>query len=99
MNSLKKQNYSIASLEAALKAIKAGEISLRKASEKYGIPRSTLHDKLKEKQPECMGTCGPKTILNPLEEEKIVSWIKNLKIYPLFSVSDNNYQSVRQSVR
>ena len=43
------QKYDKGNLEKALNAIKAGNLSTNKAATKYGVPRSTLGDKLRGK--------------------------------------------------
>lgn len=45
----KAQQYSNESLETALRLIREKQISKRQASIKYGIPRTTLIDKIKGK--------------------------------------------------
>ncbi|XP_055956152.1 uncharacterized protein LOC130012370 [Patella vulgata] len=47
-------------------------MSVRKAAIAYGIPKSTLHDKLKEKTPLIP---IPRTILSPDEENISAEWV------------------------
>lgn len=45
----RKSNYNPEYLLSAVKAVKSGKLSIRKASEQYAVPYTTLNDKLKEK--------------------------------------------------
>ncbi|XP_055373588.1 uncharacterized protein LOC129606961 isoform X2 [Condylostylus longicornis] len=63
---------------AALEDIRNNKISIRAAAEKYGIPRSTLHDKLKGKTPEGPTTRGPDPVLTKDEELQIAEWCGKL---------------------
>ena len=45
----KNGKYKDVALENALKSIRNGQLSANKASQKFGIPRSTLGDKLRGK--------------------------------------------------
>ena len=58
-------------LEAAKKAVRSGEMSLRTASEKYGVPRTTLSNHLRGISTKRYG--GPPTVLTPAEEIEIVA--------------------------
>lgn len=42
-----KKNYSDRELNAAVEAIKSGAIGTRRAAQLYGIPRSTLRNKVR----------------------------------------------------
>lgn len=74
MSSVRKKRmlYPEQSLEAALKAVKAG-MSINGASAKFQIPRSTLHCKVigkyENKKP------GPRSVLSPSLEAQLVKWI------------------------
>ena len=41
--------WSDESLQKAVAAVEKGEDSIRRAADKYGLPRSTLHDHISEK--------------------------------------------------
>lgn len=41
-------NYNPIYLKNALEEIRKGKISIRQASEKYAVPRTTLQDRMKE---------------------------------------------------
>ena len=40
--------YSEVNMERAHEAVASGRMSMRKAAEEYGVPRSTLHDKVSD---------------------------------------------------
>ncbi|KAJ8978101.1 hypothetical protein NQ317_018967 [Molorchus minor] len=66
--------YSEEVLATALDEIKNGVISINKASTKYGIPKSTLHNKINGKVP-IIRKMRPSTFLTPDEETRLVKWI------------------------
>nr|CAH7750980.1 unnamed protein product [Callosobruchus chinensis] len=68
--------YSENDLLRAVHSIKSGEISLNYASKLYGIPKSTLSNKLNKKVP-MERKMGPTTVLSKEEEKELVIWILN----------------------
>ena len=63
-----------ASIIHAVKAVQSGEVSLRRASELYGVPRATLHDHVTGKvKPDSMS--GPERYLTVQEEEEQVNFL------------------------
>lgn len=70
--SVNKKEYDQNAVKEALDAISTG-MSLRKAAETYGIPKSTLQAKHTNKIP-VEARRGPTTYLTPDEELIIVSW-------------------------
>ena len=54
-----------------------GEISIRRASLEFNIPKSTLNDKLTGKTPVDAGRVGPPSMLTTDEEEALVKYIKS----------------------
>ena len=68
---MKKKQYTMETLIAAIDAVKQG-MSKSMASKKFGIPRMTLTDKVKQKTPLIP---KQKTVLSKEEEEKLVTWI------------------------
>jgi len=66
--------YSEEDLANALAEINSGSITLNKASSKYLIPKSTLHNKITGKVPNAR-KMGPSPILTYSEEERIKKWI------------------------
>lgn len=86
----RKMNYSQESVKSALKDICKG-MTIRKAAEKYGVPRSTLQEYLsgKTKEP---GKVGRKTALPRGEEEAIAYNVAALGAFGLdFSMDDLRY--------
>lgn len=68
-----RDNDAQSSLINALHDVRRG-IPLRQACKMYGISKSTLYDKLKNKSKiDC--TMGPSTILSPEEEKELLNWI------------------------
>ena len=59
-------------LEVAVSMVKGKTMSLRMASKTYGIPKSTLSDKVNNKT---SMTPPHKTVLTPAEEKKLVTWV------------------------
>lgn len=70
----KKEKYTQESLEAAVNAFRKGE-SVRKAAKMYGIPVSTLFDKIKGKSCINVQHCGVDSILGPRVERQLVTWL------------------------
>lgn len=66
--------YTEEDLIKAIDEINNGSVSLNKASLKYGIPKSTLHNKITNKVP-FERKMGPSTVLSPAVEERLESWI------------------------
>lgn len=68
----KRKLYSPTLLNAALKAIRDGA-TVMEASKLYGIPRTTLRDKIDNKY--TGDRCGPPSTLTKDEQKKLVDWI------------------------
>ena len=68
------RGYSTTSIEKAYEAIVSGGMSLRKAAEEYGIPRSTLHAKVQGKVAITVKS-GVKKHLSDEEENRLVEFI------------------------
>lgn len=60
----------------AIEAAKTSQMSIRKASKTFNVPKSTLIDKLKGKVP-IERKIGAAPILTPAEENVLVTWILN----------------------
>ncbi|XP_042892167.1 uncharacterized protein LOC122266462 [Penaeus japonicus] len=71
----KRSYYSQATLEAALRHLQEEEVSVSLVSKQYGIPRSTLSDKLRSPCPQARKMTGKGPALNQEEEEAIKVWI------------------------
>jgi len=65
------QNYTNASLLNAVKEIKMNKLSVRKVSEKYGIPRTTLYDYIKNKN-NIFRKPGGQVVLSKKDEDTLV---------------------------
>ena len=46
-----KGQYSFSAVETAVSMVKSKQMSLRMAATSYGLPKHTLHDKIKENTP------------------------------------------------
>ena len=68
------RGYSTTSVEKAYEAVVSGGMSVRKAAEEYGIPRSTLHAKVQGKVAITVKS-GVKKHLSDDEEAKLVEFI------------------------
>ncbi|XP_036317855.1 uncharacterized protein LOC118732856, partial [Rhagoletis pomonella] len=65
-------------MELALLDIRNHGMSIRKAASVYGIPKSTIQDRVKGKVAESTYSFGPKSYLTCEEEKEIVEWILNM---------------------
>lgn len=70
--------YSSKSMQDALNEIRRGKMSILSASVKYGVPRSTLQDRLHGRVADGVTRMGPPTILTNNEEELLVKWCQDL---------------------
>lgn len=73
----KRFQYSEQSMIDAIRAVKKKDESVSSASRKYNVPRSTLFDKLTQKNPE-RRTVGPGTILSAEEEQVFATWVESM---------------------
>ncbi|KAJ4443798.1 hypothetical protein ANN_05578 [Periplaneta americana] len=67
-----KPNYKPEFLLNAVRAVQSGKLSIRKASEQYGVPYTTLNDKLKNKY---KNKIGGQTALSSNEEKQFVEGV------------------------
>lgn len=67
-------SYSKEALAAAIASVKEG-LSIRVVSQRFGIPRATLHDKVSGKSPAVKKKTGPPPILTIEGEQKIARWV------------------------
>ena len=65
--------YSHESMIAAINEVREGHMSRHAASKAYGVPRSTLCDKLDVKSPEDR-KMGPSTVLTKAEEAIVAAF-------------------------
>ena len=63
-------------MELALRQVREG-MSQKRAAKLYGVPRTTLNDKIRGVAPE-VGKSGPATVLNTNEETLLANHIKNM---------------------
>ena len=70
----KRKQYSQEDLFKALAKIRNGA-RYNEVSDKYGIPSSTLHDKIKAKTPLQLGKPGPTTYLSAEQERRLIEWL------------------------
>jgi hypothetical protein len=60
--------YSPSKMQQAIASVKSGALSRRKAAELFGVPKTTLLDKLSGRNPEERVRPGPATVLTQAEE-------------------------------
>lgn len=72
-----KRGYDQNTLEKALHRIKKGEISIRKASAIYSIPKTTILDRTSGRI-SVRATPEAKTVLRKGEEDELVDWLKGM---------------------
>ncbi|CAH1980043.1 unnamed protein product [Acanthoscelides obtectus] len=70
----KRFRYTEAQLQEAVEFIRQSKLNISQASKKYGIPKSTLSNKLRGKVP-AVRKMGPTTILTMEEEANLEKWI------------------------
>lgn len=66
--------YSPSKVSNALHGIREG-MFVSEASRKFGVPRTTIRNKIFGRTPESTGHCGPQPILGMEVEVKIVEWL------------------------
>lgn len=69
----KMSQYDQSVLDEAVQAVKEGRLSVRAAAEQYGIPKSTLQDRVNDTHGK---THGRPTVLSAEEEDYIVNMLK-----------------------
>ena len=67
-------NWTSLSMEKAMAAVEKGELTLRKASIQYSVPKSTLHDRLTGKV-SFNARAGPTPYLTHSEEDELASFL------------------------
>ncbi|XP_052252486.1 uncharacterized protein LOC127859281 isoform X2 [Dreissena polymorpha] len=68
-------SYSQEQLLSAIRAIKEDHLSIYKAAEMYGVPKSTLHDKASGKSNMLFQRKGPAPLLSYDDEKKLVDYL------------------------
>ena len=74
----KKPAYKEEDILRAVAEIRNGNTSLRKASVKYGVPKSTLSDKLNLRVPLAPSMPGPSSFLSKKQEDRLKSYLINM---------------------
>lgn len=74
----RKPKYSETSLAEALREVRNKTMGVRAASRAFGVPVTTLHDKIKGKTMDKIQKPGPPSVLTVVEELKIVEWLTNI---------------------
>ena len=73
--STKRKLWNEETMESALQEVRVGNMSVRRAAVEYGVPKSTLHDRVSGKVlPGSVG--GAPRYLEDEEEEELVKWLK-----------------------
>lgn len=68
----KRGEWESGDLEMAIREVQDGSLSVRRAAEKYSIPKSTVHDHIRGRP---VSRPGPSPVLNKEEENELVDWI------------------------
>jgi hypothetical protein len=82
----RRKKYSQEDVESAEKAVKEGSISIRCASEEYGVPKSTILDHLKEGHGTAMGR---PTVLFEEEETQL---LERVQVDIFFKLNKSKYR-------
>ena len=70
----KERDWASDDLQRATIEVPEGKLSVRGASMKYGIPRSTIHDHASLKMKK-VSHPGPSPVLTSEEERELVQWV------------------------
>nr|CAI5844560.1 unnamed protein product [Callosobruchus analis] len=94
--------YTEETLQKALELIRTNSTTISEASRRYGIPKSTLSNKLTGKVPQ-IRKMGPDTVLSIEEEYKLEKWIlsKALLGFPMHpdEVKDSVQKVLKETKR
>lgn len=72
----KRLKYHPEQMALAIQMVKNCQLSKQAAAKAYGVPKTTLLDKLSGRVPEAPTKPGPKTILTKAEETVLVNYAK-----------------------
>ena len=72
----KRLQYQPEQIALAIRMVKSGQLSKKAAAKAYGVPKTTLLDKLSGRVPETPTKPGPKTVLTAGEESVLVNYAK-----------------------
>jgi hypothetical protein len=79
LNKRKFFSYSDDAIKRALFEIRENNMSTREASRQFGVPRTTIQDRLKGKSPEnIVRRTGPPPIMTREGEQKIADWLLDI---------------------
>ncbi|XP_030834211.1 uncharacterized protein LOC105440922 [Strongylocentrotus purpuratus] len=91
------KNWKQEDVNNALRRVDLGELSIREAATEYGVPKSTLHDKLSHKSP-FVSKQGPKPYLTRAEEEVICTWAIQMARIGMGQTKDDIKNVVKQTL-
>lgn len=70
----KRVQYSPSKMRAAIEMVRSNGMAKAKAAKLFGVPRTTLIDKLAGRVPEEATRPGPSSVLTPAEEKTLVRY-------------------------
>ncbi|KAJ8930636.1 hypothetical protein NQ314_016551 [Rhamnusium bicolor] len=70
--------YTEEALSDALKAVREEKISVREAGRRFGVPKTTILDRLSGRIKQGPRKMGPNTVLTADEEIELVQWLSEL---------------------
>ncbi|XP_039278790.1 uncharacterized protein LOC120350267 [Nilaparvata lugens] len=93
--------YSVNSMSEALKSIHEDKISVQEASHRFGVPRTSIQDRLSGKVSLQDGSwkMGPDPVLSKEEELKLATWLEDLAKSGFPRKPDDLLNSVQQIVK
>lgn len=71
-------SYSEKNLQLALQAIRENNVGVRAAAKEYGVPKSTVQDRISGKRLDVLRKTGPQPIMTVEGEKRIANWVLNL---------------------
>ena len=74
------RGYSMANLQRAMKSVKDKKMTCHTASKKFGVPYSTLHDRVVERVNPDVFSPGPQPLLGPVEEDKVADFLQYMSL-------------------
>nr|CAD7267128.1 unnamed protein product [Timema shepardi] len=94
-------SYSTNALSEALRAINYDKLSVREASRRFGVPRTSIQDRLSGKVSLQDGDhkMGPDPVLSKEEELKLVTWLEDLAKSGFPRKPDDLLNSVQEIVK
>lgn len=95
-NRNKYRNYSSQDLENAIKLVISQTLSIRGASRRYNVPKSTIIDKLYGKS-SLHSRSGPKPVLSETDENTLVEWLINMAKLAMDKPGNNYSPLLKQS--